>query len=188
MDMENKKLSTAWITKTAVGIALVVVAQLIGKMIPAIAVIFGPFSVSQLITGTLVNFILVMMVLTVGVSSGITVGILSSILATLIGVGPIFPIITPFIAIGNAVLVVCYYFIYKEESTVRFCTAILGAAIAKCAFLSVTVPFILNYIPDMKEPQAKMLTIMFSWPQGITALCGGILGFLAYPLIKNALK
>ena len=44
-----------WIAVTAMGVALVVVAQYLGSLIPDIAVIFGPFSVKQLITGTLVN-------------------------------------------------------------------------------------------------------------------------------------
>lgn len=182
-----KKSSTLWLTKTAVGIALVLLAQLIGKMIPAIAVIVGPFSVNQLITGTLVNLILIIMTLTVGVGSGVTIGILSSLLAMVIGVGPIFPIIAPFIAIGNALLVVTYKLILKSQKWITFYLAIIVAAMIKCAFLWLTVPFALNYISDIKPAQLQMLTIMFSWPQGITALCGGILALCILPLLKNAL-
>ena len=40
------------------GIALIIVAQLLGKLFPAGAVIVGPFSVNQLITGSLVNCVL----------------------------------------------------------------------------------------------------------------------------------
>lgn len=181
-----KKTSTLWLTKTAVGIALVLLAQLIGKMIPAIAVIVGPFSVNQLITGTLVNLILIIMTLTVGVGSGVTIGVLSAVLALLIGIGPIFPIITPFIAIGNALLVVTYKLIVKVHQSITFYIAIVFAAIIKCAFLWLTVPFALQYISDIKQAQLKMLTIMFSWPQGITALCGGFLALCILPLLKNA--
>ena len=53
-----KQNGTKWIAYTAMGLALVVVAQYLGSLIPDIAVIFGPFSVKQLITGTLVNCIL----------------------------------------------------------------------------------------------------------------------------------
>lgn len=181
-----KKTSTLWLTKTAAGIALVLLAQLIGKMIPAIAVIVGPFSVNQLITGTLVNLILIVMTLTVGVGSGVTIGILSALLALLIGVGPIFPIITPFIAIGNALLAITYKLIVKIHKSITFYIAIILAAVIKCAFLWLTVPFVLKYISDIKPAQLKMLTIMFSWPQGITALCGGILALCILPLLKNA--
>lgn len=53
----NRKL-TAWVAFTAMGAALVTAAQYLGGLIPDIAVIFGPFSVRQLITGTLVNCVL----------------------------------------------------------------------------------------------------------------------------------
>ena len=53
--MNTKTSPAKWIAVTAMGIALVVVAQYLGSMIPSIATIFGPFSVQQLITGTLVS-------------------------------------------------------------------------------------------------------------------------------------
>ncbi len=183
-----QKTSTLWLTKTAAGIALVLLAQFVGKMIPAIAVIVGPFSVNQLITGTLVNLILIIMTLTVGLGSGVTIGVLSSLLAMVMGVGPIFPIITPFIAIGNALLVVTYKLIVKTHETIRFYIAIIIAAIVKCVFLWLTIPFALNYISDIKPAQLQMLTIMFSWPQAITALCGGLLALCILPLLKNGLS
>ena len=53
--MSQKHSAAFWVTRTALGVALVVVAQLLGKVIPAGAVIAGPFSVTQLVTGSLVN-------------------------------------------------------------------------------------------------------------------------------------
>ena len=53
--MQHSHTASRWITRTALGVALVVVAQLLGKVIPAGAVIAGPFSVTQLVTGSLVN-------------------------------------------------------------------------------------------------------------------------------------
>ena len=44
--MSHSGNAARWITRTALGVALVVVAQLLGKIIPAGAVIAGPFSVS----------------------------------------------------------------------------------------------------------------------------------------------
>ena len=195
----QKKSTALWLTKTAVGIALILVAQLIGKMIPAIAVIAGPFSVSQLITGTLVNLILIIITLNVGLGSGTTVGILSSILATLIGIGPIFPIITPLIAMSNVILVVIYYCFTKSRKTqngartkslknLYFYITIVVAAFIKCGFLWLTVPLVLNYVTSIQSAQRTMLTVMFSWPQAITALCGGILAVIIYPLLQNALS
>ena len=52
--MKNHK-AIRFLCQTALGVALVVLAQLAGKLFPAGAVVIGPLSVSQLITGSLVN-------------------------------------------------------------------------------------------------------------------------------------
>ena len=89
--MSQKHSAAFWVTRTALGVALVVVAQLLGKVIPAGAVITGPFSVTQLVTGSLVNCVLFVFTATTGIWSGVAIGILSSVLATLIGIGPAVP-------------------------------------------------------------------------------------------------
>lgn len=178
----NAYTKTRWVTQTALGLALVIVAQMIGKSIPAIAVIFGPFSVSQLITGTLVNCVLFVMAAQVGVSAGVTVGILSAILATLLGIGPIFPVITPLIALGNGILVAAHHLFGKKH----YALGVSAGAVLKCAFLWVSVPLVLRLFSPASPQQLKMLTVMFSWPQGITALCGGVLAGIILPYLKTA--
>ncbi len=182
----NQSKGAKLIARTALGIALVVVAQLLGKMIPSIAVIFGPFSVSQLITGSLVNCILLVFTHNVGLVSGLLIGVLSSILATLLGVGPIVPAVTPVIALGNAVLVIVFWVLCKIKLPKLL--AIIAAAAAKCAFLWLFVPKVLRMLPEVPEKQAAMLGIMFSWPQGITALCGGLLALAVMRPLSKALK
>ena len=78
--MSQKHSAAFWVTRTALGVALVVVAQLLGKVIPAGAVIAGPFSVTQLVTGSLVNCVLFVFTATTGIWSGVAIGILSSVL------------------------------------------------------------------------------------------------------------
>ena len=56
----------------------------------------------------------------------------------------------------------------------------MGAAV-KCAFLWLTVPLVLA-AASLPEQQENMMSIMFSWPQGITALCGGL---LSWPIIAR---
>ena len=60
--MSRSDAAVHWITRTALGVALVVVAQLLGKVIPAGAAIAGPFSVTQLVTGSLVNCVLLSLI------------------------------------------------------------------------------------------------------------------------------
>ena len=87
----NKKIR--WITETAVMLALLVSLQAITKPL------------GQLVTGSCVNAVLAITVLFAGLYSGITVAIISPVLAYLLGIAP--QILTvPAIMVGNTVYVV----------------------------------------------------------------------------------
>ena len=177
--MNNK--TTKWIAYTAMGVALVVVAQFLGSRIPSIATIFGPFSVQQLITGTLVNCILLVFTARSGVTSGAVIGVLSSVLSAAFGISQI--VVTPMVAIGNALLCIIYGLLARRASW--HIPAMLLGAVVKCAFLWLTVPMVLA-AAGLPEKQTAMLSIMFSWPQGITALCGGLLSWPIILRLKQA--
>lgn len=185
--------STLWIVRTALMLALLVVAQFAGKLIPAGAAVLGPMSITQLITGSLVNLILIVTAATIGVWSGITVGVLSSVLALILGIQAQ-PIITPAVALGNVVivLVMWIFFTLAEKNNQKplglygILGIVVGAA-AKTGFLWLAVPALLRLIPEMKPKQAETLTLMFSYPQLVTALIGGLLALLIIPTVKKAL-
>ena len=185
--MAPKKSPAYWVTRTALGVALVVVAQLLGKVIPAGAAIVGPFSATQLVTGSLVNCVLFVFTATTGIWSGVAIGILSSILASLVGVGPAIPAVTPVIACGNAVLAVVFGLLHgKEWNFPRWAASAVAAAVVKCAFLWVCVPFVLGLLSGVAEQQVKALSIMFSWPQGLTAFIGGCLALVILPRLGKS--
>ena len=185
--MAPKKSPAYWVTRTALGVALVVVAQLLGKVIPAGAAIVGPFSATQLVTGSLVNCVLFVFTATPGIWSGVAIGILSSILASLVGVGPAIPAVTPVIACGNAVLAVVFGLLHgKEWNFPRWAASAVAAAVVKCAFLWVCVPFVLGLLSGVPEKQVAAVSIMFSWPQGVTALIGGVLAMLVLPRLRKS--
>ena len=152
-----------WITRTALCTALVLLAQMIGKLLPAGAVIAGPFSLNQLITGSLVNLVL--------------------ILAALLGMTPV-PFIVPAIALGNAVIAAAAWFFFTRFNGIgiRAAGVVLGAAV-KCAVLWLTVPTLLGILPDIPPKQVQMLSVMFSWPQFVTAMIGGMLALIVYPAL-----
>ncbi len=185
--------STLWIVRTALMLALLVVAQFAGKLIPAGAAVLGPMSLTQLITGSLVNLVLIVTAATVGAWSGITVGVLSSVLALILGIQAQ-PIITPAVALGNVVivLVVWIFFTLAEKNNQKplglfgILGVVVGAA-AKTGFLWLAVPALLKLLPEMKPKQAETLTLMFSYPQLATALIGGLLALLIIPTVKRAL-
>lgn len=167
---------------TAMGMALVLAAQYLGGLIPAIAVIFGPFSVKQLITGTLVNAVLLVFTARAGLVSGAAIGILSALAAPLLGISQL--AIAPLVALGNATLCAVYRPLSKRAH--HLAAAAAGAAL-KCALLWLTVPPALH-AAGFPPKQAAMLSVMFSWPQAVTALCGGFLSWPVLVRLKKAVK
>ena len=97
----NRKI--LWITETAVMLALLVALQAITK------------PMGQLVTGSFVNAVLAVTVLVAGLYSGITVAVISPVLAYLLGIAP--QILTvPAIMIGNCVFVTLLYYIAGKDS------------------------------------------------------------------------
>ena len=87
------KKKVLWITETAVMLALLVVLQWLTKPL------------GQFVTGSCVNAVLAIAVLFCGMSSGITVALVSPVCAYLLGIAP--QILTvPAIMIGNTAFVV----------------------------------------------------------------------------------
>lgn len=172
------------ITETAVLLALLVTLQALTK----------PFG--QLVTGSCVNAILAVAVLLGGLSCGITVALISPVLAFLLGIAP--QILTvPAIMVGNAVYVALLHFICgKSNHLLRRIGGWLAAAVCKFAALyAIVVWLICGVLSEkllaagtLKAPMLKMLPATFSWPQLITALIGGGVAMLTVPLLRKALR
>lgn len=177
--MNNKK-RVLWITHTAVFVALLVVLQ-------AATAPLG----NTLITGTVVNLLLIVSVMTCGLGSGLTVAVISPIVAKFIGIGPLWVLI-PFIAAGNIILILIWHFLGNRNTIQKYAayvTALITAAVAKYLVLylgivQIAVPFILE-LPDQ---QASVISHMFSIPQLITALSGGVIASIILPTLKKAIR
>lgn len=159
-----------WITRSALGITLVIMAQLLGKLLPGAA---GAFTAAQLLTGSLVNCVLLVFCFYAGVWSGAVISAVSPVLAMLTGIGPALPVLTPLIACGNLLLTATAWLCGKKRGTLNI-PGCLAAAAAKCAFLSLTAPIVLS-AAGAPEKQSAAISFMLSWPQGVTAVCGGLL-------------
>lgn len=179
----NKKIK--WITETAVMLALLVTLQALTK--PA----------GQLVTGSFVNAVLAVTALVAGLYSGITVALISPVLAYLLGIAP--QILTvPAIMAGNTVFVVLLYYIADKDSrkVVRQIAAWLSAAAVKFAVLYGIVNFLICGVLAeglmvsgmLKAPMLTALPATFSWPQLFTALIGGAVALLITPVLRKALK
>lgn len=181
---QSKKNQVLWITQTALFIALLIVAQFITK------------SATQLVTGSVVNFLLVASTLTAGLYSGLTVAIVSPIFATLLGISG-FWLLVPAIAVGNAVIVLVFsLFVGRAErlgGTKKYflwlAAIALGAAAKFFALYLGVVKIIIPIISDtLNEKQIANISAMFSLPQLFTALIGGAIAMVVVPSIKAALK
>ncbi len=179
----NRKV--LWITETAIMLALLVALQAITK------------PMGQLVTGSFVNAVLAVTVLVAGLYSGITVAVISPVLAYLLGIAP--QILTvPAVMIGNSVFVVLLYFIAGKDSKqlVRQIVAWVSAAVAKFAALYTIVVWLICGVFSegllasgvLKPPMLKALPATFSWPQLITALIGGAVALLITPVLRKALR
>ncbi len=178
----NKKLR--FITETAILLALLVSLQALTKG-------FG-----QLVTGTCVNAILAVSVLVGGLGSGLTVALVSPVLAFLLGIAP--QILTvPAIMAGNSVYVVLLHLLADREGKdlPRQAAAWLLAAGGKFAALylivvkvicGVMAPALLE-AGTLKAPMLKALPATFSWPQLVTALLGGAVALVIVPVVRKAL-
>ena len=177
--MNNK---IRWITETAVMLALLIALQVLTKPL------------GQLVTGSFVNAVLAMTVLVAGLYSGITVALISPVLAYLLGIAP--QILTvPAIMVGNTVFVVILHFMTGEQ-IFRKIAAWLVAAGAKFAVLYAIVSWLICGVfaqgllesGMLKAPMLKMLPATFGLPQLFTALIGGGVALLIAPVIRKALR
>ena len=175
--MDNKsKGKILWLTRTSFFIALLIVSQ-------AATAPLG----NTLITGSIVNMILIVSAIACGLASGLSVAVCSQIFATLLGIGPQMPPLIPFIIAGNATIVLIWHFVCKakfgNEHVVRIVALAVGAAgkflVLYFGITKIAAPLILNL------PPAAPVYAMFSFPQLITASIGGALAAAIIPVLKK---
>lgn len=174
----NNKQRILWITRTAIFIALLIVLQL------ATAPLGNP-----LVTGSIVNFLLIVSVMTCGIASGLSVAVISPIMAKFLGIGPFWSLI-PFIVAGNIVLILLWHAIGNVKMGRKLFAhimALIVAAIAKFMVLyigivKIAIPVMLK-LPDQ---QAMVISNMFSVSQLITATVGGAVALMILPVLKKA--
>lgn len=163
--MSKANFSLRWITRTAILLAVLIVVQLILRFIP------DPVS-RQLVTGSLVNFILLFSFVLVDLYSGVIIGLISPVLAFFVGIQG-FPPIIPFIMLGNAVYVAVFALISgKKPNWIQTILGFTLGALLKFALLALAA----KYLVSAPAPIAQAM----SFPQLITALIGGVLVSLVH--------
>ena len=176
-----------WITQTAAMLAMLIAVQWATSYIPKPA--------GQFVTGSFVNAVLGITVLAVGLSSGITVALLSPFFAFLLNIAPN-AVTVPAIMVGNALFVIVLKLAGGGAKQLwRRVVALVTAAVAKFFALYALVVWVICGVAAeallaqgiLKKPMLNVLPATFSIPQLITALIGGALAILIAPRIRKAL-
>jgi len=169
-----------WIAQTGIFLALLIVAQLVTR----------PFG-NSILTGSINNMLFILTVMICGLTSAMILGVISPIIAFLMGMAPFLPFV-PVIIAGNLVLVTIWYFIAlrkPDSGKARKIIALVTAALAKFLVLYLgIVHLVVPLVLGLPEPQASVVSAAFSWPQIITASIGGVLALLLLPVLSKALK
>ena len=176
-----KKSHVFWITRTAVLLALLFGLQTVTAPLPG-----------TLITGAIVNMMLVIAVMSSGLSTGLAIAIISPFFAALVGLGvAIWPIL-PIISISNVALVTIWHYGEKLVPINKMARRIISGVIAAmCKFAIIYLgvkELILPIIFGGAENIPPPLAAAFSITQLFTALIGGGIAILALPIIEKAIS
>jgi len=175
--MVQNKVLISKVTRTSLLLALLIVAQVVTK------------TLGQIVTGSIVNFILALSAFTLGLNSSLIISIVSPFLAFLLGIGTPIIQIVPLIALGNVAYVSLIVFVNKKlTNRLGKNSAIVGVALIKFLILYLLVTKIALPLLNLPEAKVKVLSIAFSYPQLITALIGGLVATQIIPIIQKAFK
>ena len=153
--MKTIDYKTKLITRTGVLLALTIGLQLLSRSLGS----------TILFTGSLVNMMLIIAVEILDWQGGVSLGVFTPIIAFLLGIMK-FPLVVPFIIVGNSVLVLGYYFLKSYNSYL----ALVVGAVAKFLVLAITVEYVLQVPPPIVQ--------IMQLPQLYHALLGGMLAIL----------
>lgn len=165
------------ITRTALFTALLVALQ-------AATLPFG----NTLVTGSVVNLLLILAALFLDLPAAAAVGLLSPAVAKFLGIGPLWALI-PFIALGNLVLIFVWRAVVRRwgQGWRALGGAALLAAPAKTATLYLgIVQFAIPILLKLPPQQAAAVSALFSLPQLVTALVGGAAAMALFPVLRRA--
>ena len=169
-----QRQSTKNLVRTAVLLALLILLQTLTK------------AGGQFVTGSCVNCVLAVGALFLPLGYGIGLALVSPFLAFVLGVGPQLLPIVPAIAVGNIVYVVLLCLIArKSEKLPRKILGLAAASVVKFAALFLLIAKLLCSVLQLPEKQVAVFQTMFSWPQLVTAVIGGVLAFVITAVLKK---
>lgn len=141
----------------------------------AIAIVFQLTKMGQYVTGTGINAVLITAVSVCGLPWAAAIGIMTPVLAVVLGVQPPATVVlVPFIIAGNVVYATLFRILRKYNAYV----GVIAAAVAKFILLYTAANVIVGKLP---EP----IKLAFSFPQLITAVAGGVIALIILRSVKK---
>ena len=141
----------------------------------AIAIVFQLTKMGQYVTGIGINAVLITAVGVCGLSWAAAIGLMTPMLAVLLGVQPPATVVlVPFIIAGNIVYAALFRVLKRYNEYI----GVIVAAFAKFILLYTAANIIVNKLP-------APIKLAFSFPQLITAAVGGA---IAIVILKTAKK
>ncbi len=176
--MNNK---AKWITRSAVAIVLIVVAQLTTAGLKI-----------QLLTGSLVNLILALSTLLFGWSVGAAAAVVSPFIAFLLGINAQIALV-PAIAVGNLTYVLVIALVtklLKDKPVAEFPRSLIAVAAGAVCKFAVQYVLIVKWIaPGFLPPKAlPVIAVNFGVMQLFTACIGGVAACLLSPVIRKGIE
>ena len=142
------------VAQFAIVLALIVSAPLIGN---------------QIVTGTIVNALLLGSVILFGFGGALSLCFIPSIVSLFFVLLPgVMAPMVPFIIMGNILLIWVFDSLRKKN----FFLGLIPGALLKFSFLFLTSTYLIHFF--IQQAVVSKIAVMMSWPQLITALLGGV--------------
>ena len=140
----------------------------------------APFFHFQAITGTIVNAALIMAVVMLGKKEAITIGIFPSLISIITGLlVPAAQPLVPFIILSNIILILAFDFFRRGNHW----KGIVWGSVLKFSFLFASGIFLVRVLEW--NSMSKIIAMMFSWQQLLTALAGGVVAYGTLKILKK---
>ena len=140
----------------------------------------APFLHFQALTGTIVNAVLIISAVILGRKEAFTIGIFPSLISIVTGLlAPAVSYLIPLIILSNIILIFSFDILRRNN----YWKGIIWGSVLKFSFLYLSGIVLIKIFEWNAE--ARIIAMMFSWQQLLTALSGGIVAYATLRMLKK---
>lgn len=140
----------------------------------------APFFHFQAVTGTIVNAALIIAVVILGKKEAIAIGLFPSLISIVTGLlVPATVPLVPFIILSNMILILVFD-ILRDRG---YWKGIVWGSILKFSFLYISGIILIKIFES--DSLSRIIALMFSWQQLLTALTGGIVAYATLKILRK---